>query len=92
MAVLMSMGSVWAGVRIFSKSAPPVQTSPLLNSIFFPMYLMSTLALWLSLFVLSEQVLFIYKLAIGCNLLVAVVFFIRLVISFFDTEEVSSDA
>ena len=92
MAALMSMGSVWAGMRIFGKSVSPVQTSPLLNSIFFPMYLMSTLALWLSLFVLSEQVLFIYKLAIGCNLLVAVVFFIRLVISFFDTEEVSSDA
>jgi hypothetical protein len=91
MAVLMSMGSIWAGMRIFGKSEPPVKTSPLLNWIFFPMYLMATLALWLSLFILSERVLFIYKLAIGCNLLVAVVFFIRLVISFFDTEEVSSD-
>jgi hypothetical protein len=69
----------------------PVNTNPLLNWIFFPMYLMATLALWLSLLIFSERVLFIYKLAIGCNLLVAVVFFIRLVISFFDTEGVSSD-
>jgi hypothetical protein len=91
MAVLMSIGSVWAGLRIFGRSALAVKTSPLLNWIFFPMYLMSTLSLWLSLFVLSEQALLIYRLAIGCNLLVAVVFFIRLVISFFDTEEVSSD-
>ena len=92
MASLMSMGCVWAGMRIFGRSVPQVKTSPLLNWIFFPMYLMSTLSLWLSLFVLSEQALLIYKLAIGCNLLVAVVFFIRLVISFFGTEEVSSDA
>ena len=92
MAALMSMGSVWAGMRILRKSVPPVKTSPLLNWIFFPMYLMSTLSLWMSLFVLSEQALLIYKLAIGCNLLVAVVFFIRLIISFFDTEEVPRDA
>jgi len=91
MAALMSMGSVWAGMRIFGRFVPLVKTSPLLNWIFFPMYLISTLSLWLSLFVLSEQALLIYKLAIGCNLLVAVIFYIRLVISFFGSDEVSSD-
>lgn len=91
MAALMSMGSAWAGMRIFHRSVPPVKTSPLLNWIFFPMYLISTSSLWLSLFVLSEQALLIYKLAIGCNLLVAVIFYIRLVISFFGSDEVSSD-
>jgi len=91
MAALMSMGSVWAIMRIFGWSVSQVKTNPLLNWIFFPMYLISTSSLWLSLFVLSEQALLIYKLAIGCNLLVAVIFFIRLVISFFGSEEVSSD-
>jgi len=91
MATLMSMGSVWAGMRIFGWSVSPVKTNLLLNWIFFPMYVMSTSSLWLSLSVLSEQALLIYKLAIGCNLLVAVVFFIRLVISFFGSEETSSD-
>ena len=91
MATLMSMGSVWAGMRIFGRSVPLVKTSPLLNWIFFPMYLISTSSLWLSLFILSEQALLIYKLAIGCNLLVAVIFYIRLVISFFGSDEVSSD-
>jgi hypothetical protein len=92
MAASMSMACVWAGMRAFGISMATVKTSTLLNWIFFPMYVMSTLSLWLSLFVLSEQALLIYKLAIGCNLLIAVVFFIRLVISFFGTQEVSSDA
>jgi hypothetical protein len=92
MAASMSMACVWAGMRAFGISMATVKTSTLLNWIFFPMYVMSTLSLWLSLFVLSEQALLIYKLAIACNLLIAVVFFIRLVISFFGTQEVSSDA
>jgi len=91
MAALMSIGSVWAGLRIFGRTVSPVKTSTLLNWMFFPMYLISTSSLWLSLFVLSEQALLIYKLAIGCNLLVAVIFFIRLVISFFGSEEVPRD-
>ena len=91
MAALMSMGIVWAGMKILGWSVSLVKTNPLLNWMFFPVYLMSTLSLWLSLFVLSEHALLIYKLAIGCNLLVAVIFFIRLIISFFDSEEVSSD-
>ena len=76
----------------FIGSLLPLLGIPISLGVIVMAVLMSTLALWLSLFVLSEQMLFIYKLAIGCNLLVAVVFFIRLVISFFDTEEVSSDA
>jgi len=91
MAALMSMGIVWAGMRVLGVSVSLVKTNPVLNWIFFPMYLISTSSLWLSLFVLSEQALLIYKLAIGCNLLVAVIFFIRLVISSFGSEEVSSD-
>ncbi len=51
----------------------------------------STLALWFSIFALPEQLLFIYMLAIGCNLLLAVLYFIRLVTSVFGTNEVSSD-
>jgi hypothetical protein len=91
MAALMSAACMSVLRTLFGASAPKFRISPLLTWTFLPVYMSSTLALWFSIFALPEQLLFIYKLAIGCNLLLAVVYFIRLVTSTFGTNEVSSD-
>ena len=47
---------------------------------------MVNLYMWWSIFTLAEQLLFAYQLQIGAGLLIATLFFIRLVGSAFDTK------
>jgi hypothetical protein len=91
MAALMSATFMSVLMTLFRADTPTIRVSPFLTWTTLPVYMISTLALWFSIFALPEQLLFIYKLAIGCNLLLAVLYFIRLVTSAFGTNEMSSD-
>jgi hypothetical protein len=90
-ATLMSVACVSVLRTLFGANAPTIRISKFLTWTTLPVYMLSTLALWFSIFALPEQLLLIYKLAIGCNLVLAVLYFIRLVTSTFGTNEVSSD-
>ena len=90
-AALMSVVCMSVLRMLFGADAPTFRISQFLTWTTLPVYMMSTLALWISIFALPEQLLFIYKLAIGCNLILAVLYFIRLVTSTFGTKKGSSD-
>jgi len=88
-AVSMSVNTVWTGRTILGISGATAKTSKLLNWTIFPVYVISTLALWWSIFSTTEEILFFYQLSIGMNLLVATVSFVRLVRSAFVTIDTS---
>ncbi len=86
LATLMSVLTIWVGMRISGVSAA-YKTHPLITGILFPMYVIVLSALWWSIVTLAGQLQFIYELSIGMNLLVATVAFIRLVRSAFIADD-----
>lgn len=92
MAAAMSALCVWAGRTILGKNTETVPTNPMLTWTLLPVTAVSSLALWFSIFVYAENILFIYKLSIGCNLLLAVVAFVRLLTSALSTQDISNDS
>ncbi len=88
-AVSMLVEMVWAGNRMWGKSVATAKTSPLFIWTLFPMFMISTFALWWSIISLAEKLLLIYELSIGLHLLLATVSFVRLVRSAFVTNGIS---
>ena len=91
-AASMTVLAVWAGMKVWARSAVKVKTSALLNWTIFPTYVILMLLLWWSILISADQLLFIYELSIGLHLLLATVAFVRLVRSAFVTDEESSDS
>ncbi len=89
LAVAMSVFSVWASRWNFGRQASSIQVNPILLWALYPPYVLLTLVLWLSPLLTPESNFAVFKLAIGMNLLLAVAYFVRLILSIF-TEEASS--
>ena len=89
LAALNSAAVIWAGAMSFGRSRKEIQPHPVLVSIFFPIAILVNLYLWLSIFALAEQLLIAYQLQVGVLLLLATVYFVRLVSSAFDTKNTS---
>ena len=88
-AVSMLVEMVWAGNRMWGKSVATAKTSLLFIWTLFPIFVISTMALWWSIITLAEKLLLIYELSIGLHLLLATVSFVRLVRSAFVTNGIS---
>ena len=84
-AALCSAVIIW-GARSFGRSGREMQLSQAIVWTSFPMAVMVNLYMWWSIFTSAEQLLFAYQLQIGAGLLIATLFFIRLVGSAFDTK------
>jgi hypothetical protein len=89
LALVMSFTSVWAGKAIFGRQASSIQINPILYWTFMPPFVLLALALWLSPLLTPEWNFAVFKFAIGGNLLMAVVYFVRLILSV-TTEETST--
>ena len=86
LAASMTLITVWVGRKMLGPSEIKVQTSLVLNLIFYPLGVMVLLFLWWSIISSAEQLLFIYQLSIGFNLVLGAAAFVRLVRSAFVTE------
>lgn len=86
-AALNSAAVVWAGIMSFGRSRKEIRPHPVLLVIFFPISILVNLYLWWSIFESAERVKFAYQLQVGTLLLLATVYFIRLVNSAFGTKE-----
>jgi hypothetical protein len=87
MAAFNSAAIIWAGAMSFGRSKKEIQPHPVLVSIFFPIAILVNLHLWWSILVLAERLFFAYQLQVGALLLLATVYFVRLVSSAFDTKD-----
>ena len=85
-AALNSAAIIWAGALSFGRSRKEVQPHPVLVLIFFPIAILVNLYLWWSTITLAKQLLFAYQLQVGVLLLLATVYFVRLVSSAFGTK------
>jgi hypothetical protein len=90
-AALVSAVNIWVGKTLFGRSRQELRANPALVWTFFPMAVMVNLYLWWSIFVLAEQLLYVYQLQIGFLLLISTVYFIRLVGSAFGTKDTSGN-
>jgi hypothetical protein len=89
LALTMSIMSVWSGRETFGRQSSSIQTNPILFWALYPPYVLSMLALWLSPLLMPESNFAVLKFAIGLNLLLAVTYFVRLILSM-PTDETSS--
>ena len=81
LALAMSFLGAWVGRASFGRRARSRQVNPILIWTLFPPFVLLTIALWLSPLFTPESNFAVFKFAIGWNLLLAVVYFIRLVLS-----------
>ncbi len=79
--------NIWAAKSLFGRSRQEIQANPVLTWTFFPIAILVNLHLWWSILVLAEQLLFAYQLQIGANLVIATLYFVRLVGSAFGTKD-----
>ena len=91
LALAMSFMSVWSGTKIFGRQARLIQPNLILVCALYPPFVILTFALWLSPLLAPESNFVVFKFAIGMNLLMAVVYFLRLILSV-ATEETSTGA
>lgn len=88
-AALNAAAVVWAGVMSFGPARKEIQPHPVLVSIFFPIAVVVNSYLWWSIVASTERLLFAYQLQVGTLLLLATVYFVRLVSSAFGNEDSS---
>jgi hypothetical protein len=88
-AALVLAGNTWAGKGVFGRSRQEIRPNLAITWTMFPMAVMVNLYLWWSILTLAEQLLFAYQLQIGFQLLIATMYFVRLVSSAFVTKDVS---
>jgi hypothetical protein len=86
LALAMSYLSVWSGRVAFGRQASSFQPNLILVWALWPPFVLLTLALWLSPLLTPESNFAVFKFAIGGNLLLAVVYFVRLILSVATTE------
>jgi hypothetical protein len=86
-AAFNSAAIIWAGAMSFGRSKKEIQPHPVLVWIFFPFTILVNLHLWWSIFALAERLFFAYQLQVGALLLLATVYFVRLVSSAFDAKD-----
>ena len=91
LALAMSFLSVWSGRATFGRQASSFQPHLILSWTLWPPFVLLTLALWLSPLLTPESNFAVFRFAIGGNLLLAVVYFVRLILSV-TTEETSTGA
>ncbi len=90
-AALTSAVIIWAGKNSFGRSRHEIRPNPALVWTVLPMAVMVNLYLWWSILTLAEQLLFVYQLQIGVQLLIATLYFVRLVGSAFGTKDMSGN-
>ena len=91
LALAMSFLGVFVGRASFGRQASSIRPSPVLLWTFYPTLLLLTIALWLSPLLMPESNFVVFRFAIGFNLLLAVVYFVRLILSV-PIEETSASA
>lgn len=90
-AALYTAANIWVGKTLLDRSRHEIQANPALVWTFYPFGIMMNLYLWVAVFVLPEQLFFVYQLQIGFLLLLATVYFVRLVGSAFGAEDKSEN-
>ena len=89
MAVAVTMLTAWTSVNFFGWRRQKVPMSLVLVWIFYPLFIVTTIFLWWSIFTSADQLPIIYELSIGSSLLLATVCFVRLVRSAFTADDES---
>jgi len=90
-AVLSSAACIWAAKIQLGQSRNEVRPNPFLLWIFLPAGVIVTVSLWWSILVATEHLLFTYQLLIGFCLLLATMYFLRLVGSAFPGNDTSTN-
>jgi len=91
LAALSSVAITWVGMTLLDRSSQKIQANPIITWTFSTFGVLMTLYLWLSIFVLPDQIHHAYQQQIGFLLLLATVYFIRLVSSAFATKHRSEN-
>jgi len=80
-AALVLAGIIWAGMNSFGPARKDIRPNLVLVLVFFPISVLVNLYLWYAIIVLTEQILLAIQLQVGVLLLLATVYFVRLVSS-----------